>query len=70
MIYLNDDYSGGETEFPLINKTIYPKTGKAILFKNSDENDYIIFQSLHRGNPIIHGNKWICNIWSHANTIK
>ena len=70
MIYLNEDYSGGETEFPLINKKIYPKTGNAIIFENTDENEYTIFQSLHRGNPIINGNKWICNIWSHSNNIQ
>jgi prolyl 4-hydroxylase len=70
MIYLNDNYEGGETEFPYLNKKIYPKTGKAILFKNTDENEDIIFQSLHRGNPVISGNKWICNVWSHVNKIQ
>jgi len=66
MIYLNDDYTGGETEFIYLNKKIQPKKGKAILFKNTDENENIIYQSYHRGNPVISGNKWICTVWSHS----
>jgi len=67
MIYLNDDYEGGETEFYFLNKKIKPKTGKAILFKNTDEYDNVILQSYHSGNPVINGNKWICTVWSHQN---
>jgi prolyl 4-hydroxylase len=68
MIYLNDDYEGGETEFYFLNKKIKPKTGKAILFKNTDDYENVIFQSCHSGNPVINGNKWICTVWSHQNT--
>jgi hypothetical protein len=66
LIYLNDDYEGGETVFPNINKIIKPEKGKAVVFKNIDHNDKIITQSLHRGNPIIKGVKYICNKWIHS----
>ena len=64
IIYLNDDYIGGETVFPNLNKHIKPEKGKAILFKNIDSNGNIIKKSLHRGNPVT-GVKYICNIWIH-----
>jgi hypothetical protein len=69
IIYLNDDYEGGETVFPIINKTIKPEKGKAVLFQNIDENGKIIKESLHRGSEIRKGklltNKYICNKWIH-----
>ena len=38
IIYLNDDMTGGETEFPLINKKIKPERGKGILFFNLNDD--------------------------------
>ncbi len=34
MIYLNDGFSGGETSFPELDKTIRPRTGTALLFQH------------------------------------
>ena len=67
LIYLNDDYEGGETEFPLINKKVIPKKGKAVLFYNIGNDGRIIKQSLHTGKPVISGNKWIANKWVRMN---
>lgn len=63
LFYLNDDLEGGETSFPLINKSIKPKKGTAILFKNVDDIGNIIRESKHGGNPVINGTKWIANKW-------
>ena len=63
LLYLNDNFTGGETIFPKINKTIKPKKGKAIIFKNVDNNGIIIKQALHGGEPIKSGQKWIANKW-------
>lgn len=63
LIYLNDDYTGGETEFIMINKKVKPKKGKAILFYNIDVNLNLIPESIHLGNKIIDGEKWIANKW-------
>jgi prolyl 4-hydroxylase len=68
LIYLNDDFTGGETAFPLIsnpNKLCKPERGKAVLFYNTDLDGNIIEQALHGGNSITSGNKWICNKWVH-----
>jgi hypothetical protein len=66
IIYLNDDFEGGETVFTKIDKTIKPKKGNGILFYNTDVSGKILVDSLHKGNPIIAGEKWICTKWSHS----
>lgn len=63
LMYLNDDFEGGETVFPRINKTVKPQKGKAVIFKNIDNNGVIIKQALHGGEPIKSGEKWIANKW-------
>ena len=65
LIYLNDNFEGGETIFPNINKKIKPEKGKAVIFQNVDENENIIKQSLHGGEPVSSGKKWIINKWIH-----
>ncbi|MAT13437.1 MAG: hypothetical protein CMM02_20755 [Rhodopirellula sp.] len=70
LVYLNDDFEGGNTFFPKINKNVKPVKGMGILFKNinDDENYHILSQ--HTGTVIKKGNKWVCNIWVHQNNFK
>ena len=64
IIYLNDDFTGGETEFPIHGKKVVPKKGKAILFFNlDDDNIHQRKNSFHGGLPPIKGEKWMCNKW-------
>lgn len=63
LIYLNDDFEGGDTHFPHINKTIKPEKGKAVLFYNVNKDGYVIHEAFHGGNPVESGNKWIANKW-------
>ena len=66
LIYLNDDFEGGGTRFPKIDKTVVPEKGKAVLFYNIDSTTWahtIIPESLHEGLPILHGEKWVANKW-------
>lgn len=67
LMYLNDDFEGGETVFPKIDVSIKPKKGKALVFFNTDENGILIRDSLHGGNPVESGTKWICNVWVRLN---
>lgn len=67
LIYLNDDFSGGETSFPKLNKTAQPQKGKAIVFYNTDQHGKVLNNSMHGGNPVQNGNKWICNKWVRIN---
>ena len=71
LIYLNDDFEGGNTYFPKIDKQIKPKKGMGILFKNIYENNSDFHKlSQHTGTIIKKGEKWICNIWTHENNYK
>lgn len=67
LIYLNDDFEGGETVFPKINKVVKPEKGKAVLFRNVDDNGVIIKESFHGGVPVKEGEKWIANKWVRIN---
>ncbi|NBU34028.1 2OG-Fe(II) oxygenase [bacterium] len=63
LVYLNDDYEGGETAFPKLDKSVKPQKGKAVVFFNTDNEGKILENSMHGGNPVSNGNKWICNKW-------
>ena len=65
MVYLNEDFEGGETAFPVINKLVKPEKGKAVLFRNINDKGNIINQSFHGGEPVKSGEKWIINKWIH-----
>jgi prolyl 4-hydroxylase len=65
LIYLNDDFRGGGTHFPTLKYTTRPKQGTAILFQNTDAVGKILPDSLHGGDPLEDGEKWICNKWIH-----
>jgi prolyl 4-hydroxylase len=64
LIYLNDEFTGGETHFPNLNLKIKPKKGKAVIFYSlaTDTNKCHPY-ALHAGLPIKNGEKWIANIW-------
>ena len=63
MVYLNDDFVGGELVFPLIDFTTRPKQGKAYYWQNADDKGNIKDHA-HCGNPITEGVKWIAITFS------
>lgn len=63
IIYLNNDFEGGETYFPNINKSIVPEMGKAAIFYNVNLNGDVLVNSLHEGRDVKKGVKWIANKW-------
>ena len=64
MIYLNDTEEGGETYFPKLDKTFYPKKGTALVWLNTlgDKNDPNP-DMLHSGKPVKKGEKFIVTKW-------
>ena len=50
LLYLNEEFKGGETEFPMNDYRIVPKTGLLASWHNIDRNGDRIEQSLHSGN--------------------
>jgi prolyl 4-hydroxylase len=63
LIYLNDDFEGGETDFPKIPYKAIPKKNKLIIWKNVDENNKVEYNSLHAGLPVTNGTKYIAIFW-------
>lgn len=63
LYYLNSDFTGGETHFPIKNITITPRVGRLLIWKNIKENGELDHDSLHSGLPVISGTKWILIIW-------
>jgi hypothetical protein len=63
LIYLNDDFEGGQTYFPELFFSVNPKRGSALYFLNQDSTGSIIPYSFHAGLPIKNGVKYACNIW-------
>ena len=68
IFYLNDNFTGGETEFPKRNIKATPKIGKAVLFFNlNDDNTGRRDKAFHAGLPPNTGEKWMCNKWIRMN---
>jgi hypothetical protein len=64
LIYLNDDFEGGETWFPNLSMNVSPKRNSAVVFRPLDKSNKKCHpKALHGGNPVESGTKYICNIW-------
>jgi prolyl 4-hydroxylase len=64
LLYLNDDYEGGETRFTALDRKIKGKKGDALLFHSLTTDDARVHPlSLHQGMPVDRGEKWIANVW-------
>ena len=65
ILALNDDYEGGETEFPNLKKKYKMEAGDALFFHTLDNYELMTSKALHGGRPVKSGEKWICNLWVH-----
>lgn len=64
LVYLNDGFEGGNTAFPKLGASIVPKKGKAVLFWVADPETRDLFEeTLHGGDPVTDGEKWIATQW-------
>lgn len=50
MVYLNEDFDGGETDFPEQQRVVVPRTGKALWFQH---------MLLHAGRRVVRGSKYV-----------
>lgn len=63
LTYLNDDYSGGETEFPKLGVRHKGRRGSALLFHNTDSAGMPDYSTVHAGLPPTSGEKWLLSQW-------
>ncbi len=63
LVYLNDGYEAGETQFPNLNWQFKGGIGDSIIFDNVREDGSLIENSLHSGLPPLKGEKWIVSKW-------
>lgn len=64
VIYLTDDFEGGETKFPELNKSYKPKKYSGLLFHTMDvKNNTCHPKAIHEGTDVLKGVKLICNVW-------
>jgi prolyl 4-hydroxylase len=66
ILYLNDSYEGGETQFPLLGITVVPRAGDLLVFENVDARGAPATHSRHAGLPVKSGTKWIATRWIRA----
>lgn len=63
LLYLNDDYEGGETEFSAIGLRHRGRRGDALMFANVDLEGRPDRRSLHAGLAPRAGEKWLLSQW-------
>jgi len=59
LVYLNDDYSGGETQFPELGLSHKGRRGEALFFVNALPDGSADIRTLHAGRPPLNGEKWV-----------
>lgn len=63
LIYLNEEFEGGETDFPAAGMRLRGKTGDALFFANVGKSGRPDPLTLHAGLPPTKGEKWIFSQW-------
>lgn len=70
LIYLNDDYEGGETVFTELDVSFKGKTGDGIFFVNALPDGEPDKRSKHAGRPPSSGEKWIISQFIRNREVK
>ena len=66
ILYLNDDFTGGETYFNDVDIKIKPVKGMCCYFLYADKES--IEKSSHEAMSVIEGEKYIAQLWIRTNT--
>jgi len=70
LVYLNDEYTGAETEFPLLEKRFRCRTGGALLFFNVELSGAPDRRTLHAGLAPRAGEKWLLSQWIRGRPVQ
>lgn len=63
LVYLNEDYTGGETLFPRLGLRIRGRTGDALIFENVGPDGRSDERTRHAGSAVVSGVKWLASRW-------
>ena len=66
IVWLNEEYEGGETLFLKTGQRLRGKAGDALLFRNADEDGRRDEAAGHAGLPVTKGEKLIASRWIRA----
>lgn len=66
LVYLNEDFDGGETHFLKCDLTVRGRAGDAILFENVDADGGPNSDAVHAGLPVTRGVKILASRWIRA----
>ncbi|MEA3079502.1 MAG: prolyl 4-hydroxylase [Sphingomonadales bacterium] len=66
LVYLDDNYEGGETVFPTLGLKVRGRTGDGLLFRNASGDGEPDLRSLHAGLPVTRGVKHVASRWIRA----
>lgn len=63
LVYLNDDFDGGETSFPRLGLHLRGKRGDALIFDNVGKDGRADPAMIHAGRPVTRGVKYLASRW-------
>ncbi|MEA3038597.1 MAG: prolyl 4-hydroxylase [Sphingomonadales bacterium] len=66
LIYLNDDYEGGETLFVKTGLKVKGNKGDVLVFRSATDDGAFDPLSEHAGLPVLAGTKFLASRWIHA----
>lgn len=66
LVYLNEDYEGGETAFPPLGIKVRGRTGDGLLFRNASAAGTPDPRAIHAGLPVTRGIKYVASRWIRA----
>ena len=66
LVYLDEDYEGGETSFPALGLKVRGKAGDGLLFRNASGDGSPDPRAIHAGLAVTRGTKHLASRWIRA----
>lgn len=70
LVYLDEDYEGGETAFPALGIEVKGRKGDGLLFRNASNDGTPEQRAVHAGLPVIRGIKHVASRWIRAERLR
>lgn len=70
LVYLNEGFEGGATEFPRLSASYKPPAGSALIFDSVGPDGRVDPMTLHTGAPPTRGEKWVISKWFRTRPLR